>query len=227
MAKDPAFLFYPGDWLGGTTTFTRAHKGAYMDLLMAQYNDGHLNEEDIRQVLGADYELMWPQKLRRKFKTDPFGLYYNEKLENEMIKRKLYTKSRQDNLLGKKNDMASHKEALMENENENINTDVIANAKKKFVRPELDDVTNYFCIDLDIDPLQAQCQAEAFLDYYTSNGWKVGKNAMKDWKAACRNWKKNMLANTRPVFNGPVLISKGSQIKKNSEELLKRIENEE
>ena len=29
---------------------------------------------------------------------------------------------------------------------------------------------------------------ERFLDYYTSNGWMVGKNKMKDWKAAVRNW---------------------------------------
>jgi hypothetical protein len=29
---------------------------------------------------------------------------------------------------------------------------------------------------------------EAFHDYYTSNGWKVGRNPMKDWKAAYKNW---------------------------------------
>ncbi len=29
---------------------------------------------------------------------------------------------------------------------------------------------------------------ERFLDYYTSNGWMVGKNKMRDWKAAVRNW---------------------------------------
>ncbi len=29
-----------------------------------------------------------------------------------------------------------------------------------------------------------------FLDYYASNGWRVGKNPMKDWKAAVRNWER-------------------------------------
>jgi len=29
---------------------------------------------------------------------------------------------------------------------------------------------------------------EKFLDYYEANGWKVGRNPMKDWKAAVRNW---------------------------------------
>ena len=27
-----------------------------------------------------------------------------------------------------------------------------------------------------------------FFDFYQSNGWKVGKNKMKDWKAALRGW---------------------------------------
>lgn len=31
-------------------------------------------------------------------------------------------------------------------------------------------------------------EAKSFFDYYTANGWKVGKNSMKDWKAAGRNW---------------------------------------
>lgn len=33
--------------------------------------------------------------------------------------------------------------------------------------------------------------AEKFVDYYESNGWKVGKNPMRDWKAAVRNWARN------------------------------------
>lgn len=33
--------------------------------------------------------------------------------------------------------------------------------------------------------------AERFIDFYTSKGWMVGKNKMKDWKAAVRNWAKS------------------------------------
>ena len=100
MAKDPAFLFYPGDWLGGTTTFTRAHKGAYMDLLMAQFNNGHMSLEDIKIILDRDFDIMWESKLKSKFKVDKNGQYYNEKLENEQIRRREYTKSRRKNLKG-------------------------------------------------------------------------------------------------------------------------------
>ena len=33
--------------------------------------------------------------------------------------------------------------------------------------------------------------AQRFIDYYTANGWLVGKNKMKDWKACVRTWEKN------------------------------------
>lgn len=42
MAKDPAFLFYPADWIIGTLELTSAAKGAYIDLLCAQHNKGDL-----------------------------------------------------------------------------------------------------------------------------------------------------------------------------------------
>jgi hypothetical protein len=55
---------------------------------------------------------------------------------------------------------------------------------KRFTPPTLDDISAY-CRERgnDVDP-------ERFLDYYTSNGWRVGKNPMKDWKAAVRTWEK-------------------------------------
>ena len=42
-----------------------------------------------------------------------------------------------------------------------------------------------------------QVDAERFIDYYTANGWCVGKNKMKDWKAAVRTWEKNGYANAK------------------------------
>lgn len=46
-----------------------------------------------------------------------------------------------------------------------------------------------------VDQVAEYCQerkngidAQAFVDWYKANGWKVGKNPMKDWKAAVRTW---------------------------------------
>jgi len=45
---------------------------------------------------------------------------------------------------------------------------------------------------------------EKFLDHYESNGWKVGRNPMKDWKAAVRTWERNGLDKEQPkdTING-------------------------
>jgi hypothetical protein len=63
-----------------------------------------------------------------------------------------------------------------------------------FVKPSLNDIKIY------MDELQIPDQAEAFFDYYNSNGWKIGgKASMKDWKSACRNWKRNQLKYSKTV----------------------------
>ena len=44
--------------------------------------------------------------------------------------------------------------------------------------------------------------AELFMNHYESNGWKVGKNPMKSWRAALVTWqKRNANASTAPQFN--------------------------
>lgn len=57
--------------------------------------------------------------------------------------------------------------------------------KKIFVKPTLEEVTEY-CNERGngINP-------QVWIDHYTSNGWLVGKNPMKDWKAAVRTWENN------------------------------------
>jgi hypothetical protein len=56
---------------------------------------------------------------------------------------------------------------------------------KRFVKPNVEDVVDY------CNERNNYVDAQKFYDYYSSNGWKVGKNPMKDWKAAVRTWEKN------------------------------------
>lgn len=97
--EDPAVSWYWNDWMGGTATFTRHLKGCYMDLLHAQFNNGALSLDEIKTVLGSDFGL-W-STLQKKFKQDESGLFYNNRLRLEVIKRKGFNKSRKDNLSGK------------------------------------------------------------------------------------------------------------------------------
>ena len=57
--------------------------------------------------------------------------------------------------------------------------------RKRFEKPTLSQITQY-CLERNNN-----VNAEQFFDYYESNGWKVGKNAMKDWKACVRIWERN------------------------------------
>ena len=52
----------------------------------------------------------------------------------------------------------------------------------RFTPPTVEQVSEY------IQEKGYSVDAERFVDYYTSNGWMVGKNKMKDWKAAVRTW---------------------------------------
>jgi hypothetical protein len=55
----------------------------------------------------------------------------------------------------------------------------------RFVPPSVEEVREY-CEERNnlVDP-------EKFVDYYTARGWKIGKNSMKDWRAAVRTWERN------------------------------------
>ena len=59
------------------------------------------------------------------------------------------------------------------------------NNKNTFIRPKAEEVNAYAIeIGFTLDGSQ-------FIDHYEARGWLIGKNPMKDWKAAVRTWKRN------------------------------------
>lgn len=60
-------------------------------------------------------------------------------------------------------------------------------AAQKFKKPTLEELKAYIAEN------GYTFSAEAFMDYYESNGWKVGRNPMKSWQAACRTWQRHEL----------------------------------
>lgn len=134
--KDPAFLWYPGDYIAGTTEFTFEEKGAYVEILMKQFEyGGPLPEEKIKRILRDKWDTIWPA-ICEKFKRDEHGNFFNDRLEKEREKRKTFTESRRRNLKGKNKDhmephMGSHTDDRMENENGNEIVNEIKDAIKK------------------------------------------------------------------------------------------------
>lgn len=74
------------------------------------------------------------------------------------------------------------------------NVENVKNVKNDyFIIPKIEEIKKY-CNERNnkINPLQ-------FYDYYQSNGWMVGRNKMKDWKAAVRTWEQKSKANSPPT----------------------------
>ena len=81
------------------------------------------------------------------------------------------------------------------------NNPIKKTATKRFVAPSLRQVKDYKQgKDLKIDP-------EAFIDFYESKGWMVGKNKMRDWKAAARGW----AARETKEGNGKLKLPRGDE----------------
>lgn len=59
-----------------------------------------------------------------------------------------------------------------------------ADKSTRFVPPTLSEVQEY------IQKNNYSVDALTFIDFYTSKGWMVGSNKMKDWKAAVRTWQR-------------------------------------
>lgn len=80
------------------------------------------------------------------------------------------------------------------NSTSNIESTADKPPRTRFSPPTVEEVAAY-CSEkgFSIDP-------QRFVDYYQSNGWRVGKNPMKDWRAAVRNW--NSKENGKECTNG-------------------------
>ena len=71
--------------------------------------------------------------------------------------------------------------------------------RKRFIPPTLEEVQAY-CLERNngID-------AQTFIDFYESKGWMIGKNKMKDWKAAIRTWERGRSQNRREQGSRDIL----------------------
>lgn len=104
--------------------------------------------------------------------------------------------------------------------NTSINNTINNKYNNRFVKPTLKEVTDY-CLER-----KNNIDAENFIDYYEANGWKVGKNPMKDWKAAIRTWERRENATKQPSRTEivPEWMNKEPEAKPLSPEARKKME---
>jgi hypothetical protein len=160
MSKDPAFLFYSSDWITGTMTMSFEDRGKYITLLCLLHQQGRMNEETIRFLVGSVSD-----KLKTKFDIDAEGMWYNSRLDAEIQKRAQFAESRRSNgKLGgrppkeepkrnlketKEEPIGYASENLPENENKDVNKNTIRNEEgvedaEVLVWPTFDDFWNLY-----------------------------------------------------------------------------------
>ena len=92
MGKDPAVLFYASDFLSATQGLTMAEIGQLIKLICVQHQIGHLTKKAIKLSVGTV-----SRDVIKFFELDENGLYYNKRLDDEVIRRAKYSESRQRN----------------------------------------------------------------------------------------------------------------------------------
>lgn len=223
MAKDPAFLFYPGDYLRDTQCMSANAQVAY-DRIMCEH---------MRNICISQSQLkFFTKRLTDDEREELLAILVNkddgyqiEWVANAIAERRAYSASRKKNRQGKSSKSSSHisstyvKHMEDENEIEIESKDVVVNANTNtqlaiMNKRESKPSSNESALAL-FTELGRPDQAQEFMDYYDSNGWKVGRNPMKDWKATARRW----VRNAKPMSGEDRKLLKGTTVQQHNEGL--------
>ena len=196
MAKDPAFLFYSGDFLTGVADLTFEERGQYITLLALQHQKGHLTEKAIRITIPNVSE-----DVLAKFKIDKDGNYYNERLELEALKRSEHSRKQKERAekgwekrkrqsYGNATANATALPLENEDENEDVVKDYKGVAQKKSAIPTLEQFVDYGLEQaskhrLNVTRTSLSMKYEAWVN----NDWKsgTGVDLSKNWKSSLIN----------------------------------------
>lgn len=196
MSKAPAYPMYAQDFDMDTKDWTALEVGIYIRLLNYEWVNGGIPADTKRicRIAGVDARSgkHWMPVVIAKFAlTEDTNMYVNRRLEEERQNQANYRESQRikgkksgDKRRQKTNRGSTGVEPEHEPEGNLSFSSSFSSSKEKkiFIPPTLEEVTAY-CQERGkgVNP-------QKWLDHYTSNGWMVGKNKMKDWKAAVRTW---------------------------------------
>lgn len=156
-----------------------------------------LNEKEQGELLLAIMKYMF-EGIEPELNKNQTKIFNNLKrpLSVSKNKSKNASKTNQTKIKNKSN------ENQMQNEKGSSATKSMSMSNKSmsniFIKPSLEEVNKY-CKERNNG-----INAQSFIDFYESKGWMIGKNKMKDWKAAIRTWEKN--SNSRQEI-GPAWLN--------------------
>ena len=176
MAKDKKSVIVYIDWIATFNKLEDDEAGRLIKHFFSYVNDLNPTSDRLTELLFEPIK----QQLKRDLKA------YEQMCERNSLNASLRWNKKYATACDRIRTDAKHADNDNDNDNDN-DTDNDNNSKRKskrFSPPTLLEVEDY-CFER-----KNTVDASKFIDYYTSNGWKVGKNAMKDWRAAVRTWEK-------------------------------------
>lgn len=208
MAKLSFIKWYPTDWIQDTRCLSLAAKGAWIDLLNFMWNS-----KDRGIWTGTYEELSWligctvqaAQEVAKELGkvADVTIVNVSVTVKNRrMIREETIYKNASERQAryrsNANNDRRVTAKTLdvrllktLDTQDKDIKNNTLdksaraAPSRSLFTKPSLEEITAYArSIGFDLN-------ASRFFDFYESNGWRVGKNAMKNWQAAIRTWRQN------------------------------------
>lgn len=197
MAKElPYFQFEPANYLTGSIQFcSLSAQGLFINLLsiywqrecdlsIEQVKKRFNSEELLQELITENILKVKDGKITIQFLKDQ----YNNVVEVSKIRSqsgKAGNKKRWDeNRKPIANASQTDPKSIAIREDKIREDDIRGNKRIVFKQPQIFEL-------LSTSPDATSQLAESFLDYYNSNGWMVGRNKMKDWKASFRNWIRN------------------------------------
>lgn len=117
--QDPAYRLFTADFLVRTSTMSDEQVGKYIRLLCYQHQNGHSTEAEMISLCKGRDELVFS-----KFLKDEKGLYYNEEMENEILRRSDVSKSKTQNVTKRWDQEKNKEQRTKEQLTEKINTHI-------------------------------------------------------------------------------------------------------
>lgn len=171
-------ILLSANWKDGWFSGHHIPRGSFATSMRRMSEDTDLSEKTIRKWLKR-FEEDKQIELRgmNRFtiiKVINYAKYQDYILENETERSELRYEQRSE---------LRYEQGLDNRTNKQINKET---KKNNIFSPPTREEVQAYC-----DERHNFVDADRFVDYYESNGWMVGKNKMKDWKAAVRTWEKN------------------------------------
>ena len=184
----------------------------YFHLAMRADDDGFINNpKTIMRIVGAkddDIKLLVAKRFIIPFDSGVVVIKHwriHNYIQKDRYTETKYIEEKNQLIINKKNGYSLKQIGLLDDENDNVyildtqdrlgkdrlgkdrlELERDKNKATRFIKPTIDEIKTFLNeqeYETDIDRY-----ADRFYNFYESKGWKVGKEKMKDWKAAIRGW---------------------------------------